>query len=108
MGNSSTRESLKDKDYDGSDFIADPELRNGPMINRKCTDMLFTIIFIISLVAYGITTEYGYRNGKPKQLFTPVDGDGKFCGYDENKDYPALYYVITPTTLTEPRAVCVK
>ena len=80
MGNKNTREAMKDPDYDGQDFTSDPELRNGPMINRKCTDVLFWLLFIISIGGYGYTLHYGYKNGKPNELFTPVDGDGKFCG----------------------------
>jgi solute carrier family 44 protein 1 (choline transporter-like protein) len=103
-----TREALKDKNYDGQDYQADPELRNGPLVNRKCTDFLFWAIFVAALVFYGISVRYGYANGKPKQLFTPVDGDGKFCGLDENVDYPYLYYIITAAEMKLPKAVCVK
>jgi hypothetical protein len=108
MGNKTTREALKDSDYDGQDFTSDPELRNGPMINRKCTDVLFWLLFVASIGAYGFTCFYGYKHGKPKELFTPVDGDGKFCGMDGNQEYPYLYYLILPEDKTDPRAVCVK
>lgn len=106
MGNSSTRDSLKDKDYDGKDYLADPELKNGPLINRRCTDTLFLVLFIMSIGAYGWTCDYAYKNGKPRQLFTPVDGDGRLCGYNATKGFPSLYYVVQHESMT-PRAVCV-
>jgi len=31
MGNSTTRESLRDKGYDGSDYLSDPALKDGPL-----------------------------------------------------------------------------
>jgi hypothetical protein len=60
MGNSSTRESFNDKDYDGQDFIAPSELRNGPMTNRKCTDVFFFLLFLVSLGGYGLTVKYSF------------------------------------------------
>lgn len=108
MGNKNTREALKDKDYDGEDFTSDPELRNGPMIHRKCTDVLFWILFVASIVFYFYTCIYGWKNGKPKELYTPVDGDGHFCGLDAHSEYPYLYYLIDPAAKTDPKAVCVK
>jgi len=78
------------------------------MIQRKCTDVLFWILFVASIGAYGWTCVYGWKNGKPKDLFTPVDGDGKFCGFDANAEYPFLYYVVDPSDKMNPKAVCVK
>ena len=76
MGNSSSNENLKDKDYDGADYTVDPQLRDGPMTDRKCTDCLFALIFIIFLGGYAATVQYGFVNGQPDQLFRPVNGDG--------------------------------
>ena len=38
---------------------------------------------------------YGYQNGHPEQLTSPVDYDGELCGVGDYKDYPNLYYVVT-------------
>ena len=94
MGNSSQRESLNDKNYDGQDYTADQALRDGPLTNRKCTDVLFFLLFFVFFGGYGYTSYYGFKNGKPKELFRPVNGDGKLCGVDELADFPKLYYII--------------
>lgn len=108
MGNSNTREALNDKEYDGQDFQAPSELRDGPMTNRKCTDLLFVLLFIVTLGGYGWTVKYSFDNGNPNKLLRPVNGDGKLCGVGELVDYPKLYYIMNsaekPMT---PRAVCV-
>lgn len=108
MGNKTTREALKDSTYDGQDFTADPGLRNGPLVYRKCTDVLFWLLFVMSLGCYGYTCFYGFKHGKPRELFTPVDGDGRYCGEGVNEEYPYLYYVLLPENMQDPRAVCVK
>ena len=106
MGNQSTRESLNDKKYDGKDYLADQELQNGPLLNRRVTDGIFLLIFLATIGAYGWTCAYAFEHGRPRQLLTPVDGDGRLCGYNETKGYPALYYGIRHDSFV-PRAVCV-
>ena len=56
--NSSIRESLNDENYDGGDYLVDPELQNGPLFNRKCTDVFCLLIFWLFLVVYGYTCVY--------------------------------------------------
>lgn len=78
------------------------------MKNRKCTDLLFVLLFFISLGGYGYTVKYSLENGNPDKLLRPVNGDGKLCGVGDLKLFPKLYYIMNsaekPMT---PRAVCV-
>ena len=60
MGNSSSNEKLNDKDYDGQDFTVDPQLRDGPMTDRKCTDCFFALLFIAFMGLYGATCAYAF------------------------------------------------
>jgi hypothetical protein len=106
MGNSSSNENLKDKNYDGSDYTVDPQLRDGPMTDRRCTDCLMGLLFIIFISMYGATVNYGFINGQPDQLFRPVNGDGQLCGVGDLVEYPKLYYIVRSTD-QQPRAVCV-
>jgi hypothetical protein len=78
------------------------------MVDRKCTDLLFWLLFVASIGVYGFTVHYGYANGKPNELFKPADGDGKLCGQDSNKDFPNLYYLLAADDPLHPKAVCVK
>ena len=64
MGNSnSQQENLKDKNYDGADYTVDPQLRDGPMTDRRCTDCFFALLFIAFLGCYGYTCQYAFTNG---------------------------------------------
>lgn len=103
---SSIQESLNDKDYDGSDYLVDPELKNGPLFNRKCTDVLCVLIFWLFIGVYGYTCVYAYQYSDPDKLLRPVNGDGQLCGVGDLKDYPNLYYIIRKSD-KEPKAVCI-
>lgn len=61
VGNNTTREALNDKDYKGEDMLVP---QNGPIKERKCTDIIFLLIFWSALVAYGGTLVYGWRHNK--------------------------------------------
>ena len=37
---------------------------------------------------------YGFVNGRPDEIFRPVNGDGQLCGVGELADYPKLYYLL--------------
>lgn len=88
-----SRESLRDQSYHGEDYLANQELLNGPLSNRKCTDCLFLVLFLafFGLLIY-ITSE-SVEKGNPQQLITPVDYNGKLCGLDR-EGYDYLYYII--------------
>lgn len=103
---SSIRSSLNDKDYDGTDYLVDTDLQNGPLFNRKCTDCFCLLIFWAFLAVYGYSCFYAYNESHPEKLLRPVNGDGKLCGVNELKDYPNLYYIIRKKD-RNPRAVCV-
>ena len=85
----------------------DAELSNGPLKDRKCTDILFFLIFVAFFSGYGYTSHYAFTNGKPNELFRPVNGDGMLCGVDTLQDYKKLYYIFSTADPTTPRAVCV-
>lgn len=75
---------LKDREYKGEDFDVPEDLKNGPRVNRKCTNLLCYIVFVvfnITMLGFAI---YGYINGDPGKLMAAVDSDGNICGYDGN------------------------
>ena len=104
--NSTIRSSLNDKHYDGSDYLVDTELQNGPLFNRRCTDFLCLVIFWFFLAVYSYTCFYAFSQSEPDSLLRPVNGDGSLCGIGELKNYPNLYYVIKKSD-GAPRAVCI-
>lgn len=98
---------MNDKDYDGSDYLVDPEIANGPLFNRKCTDVFCVLIFWLFIGTYGYTCIYAYGNSHPEKLLRPVNGDGQLCGVGELSEFPNLYYIIKTSNMN-PRAVCIK
>lgn len=57
------RENLKDhENYMGEDYEANPELANGPLFDRKCTDLICLAVFIICIYLYGWTMMFAWQN----------------------------------------------
>ena len=105
---------LKDRNYKGDDFNIRTDLMKDPFNNRRCTDIFCCLIFVVFLGGMGALTYYGYAHGDPNKLVSPIDGDGKICGWSEGyEDYPYLFIAdITeaagPTTNIFEYGVCVK
>ena len=105
---------LKDREYKGEDFDVPQDIQNGPRVDRKCTNLLCYIIFVIfnlTLISFCI---YGYFEGSPGKLMAPLDGDANFCGYTAGyEDYPYGYIydiysaTINPTEYSD-YIVCVE
>ena len=69
------------------------ELANGPIANRSCTDILCCLIFVAFVVALVGVGAYGVANGKPANLLTTFDFDGKRCGQEPGyEDYKMMYF----------------
>ena len=74
------------------DTLPRDELKNGPIENRGCTDILCCLIFIAFLVGMVGVSGYGITYGNPKLLLTTWDADKNGCGFNKTtKDYPYLY-----------------
>jgi len=85
---------MMDPDYKGQDYFANQKLRDhGPEANRRCSDLLFMLIFLGFIGVMGYITYGSYHDGNPKQLLNGVDGGGKVCGVDY-PDYPYLLIFI--------------
>ena len=70
-----------------------PELSNGTVDDRSCTDIICLLLLIFSLVAMIYIAHYGYSNGKPDRLIALFDPDGRACGLDLPSS-PYLYFPI--------------
>jgi hypothetical protein len=101
------RQSLIDPDYKGEDYFIDPELRQGPLTNRRCTDLLCLIIFIAAIVAGGYVGYFSAKHGNPELLVAPLDADGDFCGKSVGYEkFPVLYYSKIDSLYWGPYSVC--
>ncbi|XP_026323830.1 CTL-like protein 2 isoform X2 [Hyposmocoma kahamanoa] len=103
------------KDY-GEPLKYDPHF-NGPIHNRSCTDIIWLIVFILFLGAWGYVGYVGMTQGSVKKILAPVDSNGKRCGLDSNvehKPYLVFFDISkclspgTPITGCPTQQVCVK
>ncbi|EGR33784.1 solute carrier family 44 protein member 2, putative [Ichthyophthirius multifiliis] len=70
------------------------ELKNGPINQRECRDILCCLLFIATLVACIVLFAYGQINGQPKRLFAVYNTAGNPCGLDYQSDRKYLYFYI--------------
>lgn len=79
-----------------SKLSAPPDFK-GPIENRGCTDVLFTILLLIAWVGMTFIGVFAISNGDLTILNHPTDYMGNHCGINHNgtdmTDYPYLYYV---------------
>jgi len=83
------------------------ELAKGPVANRRVTDVLFCIFFLLFLAGMLVCAVYGWAKGTPKILFIGWDSDHRGCGYsNETLNYPYLYWPQYPdsNTITQVNA----
>jgi hypothetical protein len=51
-------------------------MKNGPKMDRSCTDWWMCLLFTIFFFGMFATAAYGYKNGDPMKLLTPFDSSG--------------------------------
>ncbi|XP_048004473.1 uncharacterized protein LOC125240570 isoform X5 [Leguminivora glycinivorella] len=81
----------------------DPEF-SGPVRSRSCTDVVWLIVFLLFLGAWGYVGYYGIKHGNVEQLLAPMDMKGRRCGLDstlQDKKYLVFFDIsecLSPTT----------
>lgn len=66
---------------------------NGPIKNRKCTDVICCIVFLLYVAGMLVVGGISYYMGDPNQLLNPTDSQGNVCGKTAKvKDKPYLLY----------------
>ena len=87
------RQSLVDPNYTGEDYCIDAEIEKGPLANRRCTDILCCLVFLVCLGISGYISIYIVEHGDPALVIAPYDALGNFCGRDPGfEEYPYLWY----------------
>ena len=74
----------KGSEYEGADYAdpsyegppTDPNLAQGPVENRGCTDIICCLFFLGFLGFMGYMSMAGLADGKPDQLLDVYDPDG--------------------------------
>jgi choline transporter-like protein 2/4/5 len=76
------------EDYEDGDEalekLSAPADWNGPVENRRCTDLFFLFLIILSWAAMTWIGIYATHNGDYRLVLYPLDYDGNVCGTDYN------------------------
>lgn len=102
------RQSLVDPNYKGEDYNIDTAIEKGPLGNRRCTDMLCVLVFLIVTTGMGYIGNYAVTYGDPDLIMAPYDSTGNFCGRSPGyENYPYLWYQNLDSTVWIAYSVCV-
>ncbi|OXB82199.1 UNVERIFIED_CONTAM: hypothetical protein H355_009078 [Colinus virginianus] len=71
----------------------DPKFR-GPIHNRRCTDVVCCVIFIVVILGYIALGIVAWVHGDPRKVIYPTDSYGQFCGQKDtfNENKTILFY----------------
>jgi hypothetical protein len=84
---------LADTTYKGQDYNIDCDIENGPLGNRRCTDLLCLLVFLCCTGGMGYIGFYAISYGNPDRIMTPYDATGAFCGKTAGyENYPYLWF----------------
>jgi len=95
-------------EVNGDDKVQPHELKEGPVTERTCTDVIFIPIFVLAQVVFIIVTIIGMADGDPAKLYKPRDYRGAYCGVDSNwnngpvtTNMPKLTYTMNVTSMAD-------
>lgn len=79
-----------------------------PTQNRKCTDVICALIFIIFTGASIYAAFYGFSNGDLSNIVPPYDSAGNRCGVNATAGFNYVYFNSTKPTSWVDVTACVK
>ena len=78
-------------------------------ITRRCTDVLFLLIFVAFTAATGYLSGTVTQKVNMNYLHYGMDSQGNFCGFSPGyESYPIAYYAKIDVQNRFPYAVCIK
>mgnify|MGYP006893281288 CR=1 FL=1 len=85
----------KDKyqqDMDGFTIAGNSNIKDGVVKERRVTDFMCLILFLVFIGAMAACTLFGFKNGDVDKYIAPLDGNDHFCGIDAGyEDFPKLF-----------------
>lgn len=91
------------------DYVSISEdLRDGPVQRRRCTDLLWLLVFLGFLTAFIIVSTVGFSKGDPQLLIYPYDSSGNQCGRPDKVTQAYAYLYYTEPGFNNDLKVCVK
>uniref|UniRef100_A0A0G4GK33 Uncharacterized protein n=1 Tax=Chromera velia CCMP2878 TaxID=1169474 RepID=A0A0G4GK33_9ALVE len=72
----------------------DLDVSNGPVKKRRCTDVIWCLLFLVHWAGVIVLAGVAFSRGNPERLIAGQDLDGNFCGVSgsDKSGYPFLYY----------------
>lgn len=64
----------------------------GPVVDRKCTDVFFLLLFILFWGGMFVIAGIAFSNGDARRLYMPSDVYGNFCGLDNTVIQSGVIY----------------
>ncbi|XP_073090237.1 choline transporter-like protein 5 isoform X1 [Manis javanica] len=77
----------------GDPRVFDPHFK-GPVTNRRCTDVLCCVVFMLFIMGYILLGLTAWVHGDPRRVAYPTDSTGHFCGQKgtPNENKTVLFY----------------
>ena len=70
---------------------------DGPVANRRCTDILFALLLLVMWIAMTAVGVYSWNHGDHRAVLYPMDWSGNICGTNfgerDMTDFPKLVYI---------------
>ncbi len=83
--------------YYDRDRLNAPADFDGPTHNRRCTDILFSILIVLMWTAMTVLGIYSWNNGDYRAILYPMDYAGNICGTDfgpqDMTNYTKILYI---------------
>ncbi|XP_073090238.1 choline transporter-like protein 5 isoform X3 [Manis javanica] len=78
---------------EGDPRVFDPHFK-GPVTNRRCTDVLCCVVFMLFIMGYILLGLTAWVHGDPRRVAYPTDSTGHFCGQKgtPNENKTVLFY----------------
>ena len=96
---------------ENDDLELEEELENGPIQDRSCTDCLCYFLYLFFCVGMVGAAAYGYANGDPYKLISPIDYNKNLCGLTAGFESYEFSFYPGPTSSVSDRyqyPICVK
>jgi len=81
-----------DENHPSNSYLRGDAEFTGPVSKRKCTDVLFLIIFIILNLGLSYVSYYVINEGAPERLSRGYDFRAEVCGQGDLIDLPYMYW----------------
>ncbi|CAE8622772.1 unnamed protein product [Polarella glacialis] len=77
------------------------DISAGPIQQRRCTDILCLVIFLVHWLGFMAVTFAGVKDGDPRKLYKPRDFMGGYCGINDFEGQPKLLMTMNVSIMVD-------